>query len=206
MQKPILINEFKWFSHTHRSQVHAIKHTTMQHLQTSTGSIMGCTEEINGFKRDTPLGCHLCHKSICEISAPLDLPWSTVSAVIVKWKCLRVTTAQLWSSRPGELTELSAEEKKLHILLHHSLQTSTLALEATSARDVWHQLITSVSELTDFHTNSKKCLPIGMEAIICSWFWKGIPSKPNVQAYFTPICKANISVLDYISSKNITDK
>ena len=40
-----------------------------------------------------------------QISALLEMPWSTVSAVIVKWKRLGATTAQPRSGRPHKLTE-----------------------------------------------------------------------------------------------------
>lgn len=52
------------------------------------------TEELSDFKHFTDIGCYHCHKSVHEISALLDLPYSTVSAVIVKWKCLGAMTAQ----------------------------------------------------------------------------------------------------------------
>ena len=53
----------------------------------------------------TVIGCHLYNESVCQISAPLELPRSTVSVVIVKWKCLWVTTAHPRSGRPHKLTE-----------------------------------------------------------------------------------------------------
>ena len=46
------------------------------------------------------MGCHLSRKTVCQISALLELPWSTVSAVIVKGKCLGSTKSQ-----PRKLTE-----------------------------------------------------------------------------------------------------
>jgi hypothetical protein len=54
---------------------------------------MAHNEELSNFQRDTVIGCHL-SKSVRQISALLELPWSTVSAVIVKWKRLGATTAQ----------------------------------------------------------------------------------------------------------------
>ena len=45
------------------------------------------------------IGCHLSNKSVNQISALLELPWSTVSAAIVKWKHLWATKAQPWSGR-----------------------------------------------------------------------------------------------------------
>ena len=56
---------------------------------------MGRTEELSDFQRGTIIGCHLSIKSVSQISALLELPRSIVSAVIVKWKRLGATTAQL---------------------------------------------------------------------------------------------------------------
>ncbi|CAI9581729.1 unnamed protein product [Staurois parvus] len=47
---------------------------------------MGHSQELSGFKRGTVIGCHLCNKSLCEISLALNIPWSTVSGIITKWK------------------------------------------------------------------------------------------------------------------------
>ena len=59
---------------------------------------MDGTEELSDFKRGT--------KSVNEISVLLDLLWSTVSAIIGKWKHLEVTTAQPQSGRLHKLNEL----------------------------------------------------------------------------------------------------
>ena len=106
MRTPLLIRGFGYFSHTHCWQVYKIKHTTMQSPLTNIGRRMGHTEELNDFQRGTVIRCHLSNKSVCQISALLELPQSTVSAVIVKRKCLGVTTttAQLRSGRPHKFT------------------------------------------------------------------------------------------------------
>uniref|UniRef100_A0A673XIB5 ATP-dependent DNA/RNA helicase DHX36 n=1 Tax=Salmo trutta TaxID=8032 RepID=A0A673XIB5_SALTR len=64
------------------------------------------TEELSDSQRGTVIGCHRSNNSVCHISAILELPWSTVSAFIVKWKCLGTSTAQPRSGRPHELVEL----------------------------------------------------------------------------------------------------
>ena len=66
---------------------------------------MGHTEELSAFQCGTIIGCHLSNKSVHQISVLLDLPRSTVSAVIVKWKRRGATTAQPRSGRPHKLTE-----------------------------------------------------------------------------------------------------
>nr|XP_029132013.1 aminoacyl tRNA synthase complex-interacting multifunctional protein 1-like [Labrus bergylta] len=67
--------------------------------------IMGRREELSDFQRGTIVGCHMCKKSVREISALLQLPRSTVSAVILKWKRGGITTALPRSGRPHKLKE-----------------------------------------------------------------------------------------------------
>ncbi|CAI9618622.1 unnamed protein product [Staurois parvus] len=47
----------------------------------------------------------LCNKSIREISLLLNIPWSTVSGIIIKWKQLRTTATQQPSGRSRKMTE-----------------------------------------------------------------------------------------------------
>jgi hypothetical protein len=61
---------------------------------------MAHAEEFNYFQR-TIIGCILSKKSVRQIPALLELPQSHVSAVIVKWKRLGATTAQLLSGTVG---------------------------------------------------------------------------------------------------------
>ncbi|CAI9568690.1 unnamed protein product [Staurois parvus] len=66
-------------------------------MQTSSTNIcerMGRSKELSEFKRGIMIGCHLCNKSICEISLLLNIPWSTVSGIITKWKQLETTATQ----------------------------------------------------------------------------------------------------------------
>ncbi|CAI9588692.1 unnamed protein product [Staurois parvus] len=49
---------------------------------------MGRSQELSEFKRGIMIGCHLCNKSICEISLLLNIPQSTVSGIITMWKQL----------------------------------------------------------------------------------------------------------------------
>ncbi|CAI9614485.1 unnamed protein product [Staurois parvus] len=66
-------------------------------MQTASKNIcerMGCSQGLSEFKRGTMIGCHLCNKSICEISLLLNIPSSTVSGNITKWKQLGTTATQ----------------------------------------------------------------------------------------------------------------
>ncbi|CAI9599319.1 unnamed protein product, partial [Staurois parvus] len=45
----------------------------------------GLSEELSVLKCGTVIGCHLCNKSIHEISFLLNIPQSTVSGIITTW-------------------------------------------------------------------------------------------------------------------------
>ncbi|CAI9570398.1 unnamed protein product [Staurois parvus] len=47
---------------------------------------MGRSQELSEFKRGPVISCHLCNKSIRDISLLLNIPRSTVSGIITKWK------------------------------------------------------------------------------------------------------------------------
>ncbi|CAI9579957.1 unnamed protein product, partial [Staurois parvus] len=51
-------------------------------------------QELSEFKRVTVIGCHLCNKSIRDISSLLNIPQSTVSGIITKCKQLGTTATQ----------------------------------------------------------------------------------------------------------------
>ncbi|CAI9566629.1 unnamed protein product [Staurois parvus] len=65
----------------------------MQTASTNICKRMGHSLELSEFKCGTVIGCHLCNKSIREISLLLNIPRSTASGIITKWKQLG-TTAQ----------------------------------------------------------------------------------------------------------------
>jgi transposase len=75
------------------------------------------------------IGCHLSNKSFCQISALLELSWSTVSAVIVKWKCLGATKAQPRSDKPHKLTERDRRVLKREAHKHHLYSLAKLTIE-----------------------------------------------------------------------------
>ncbi|CAI9599075.1 unnamed protein product [Staurois parvus] len=55
---------------------------------------MGRPQELSEFKCVIVIGCHLCNKSIHEISLLLNIPKLTVSGIITKWKQLGTTATQ----------------------------------------------------------------------------------------------------------------
>ncbi|CAI9547737.1 unnamed protein product [Staurois parvus] len=52
------------------------------------------SQQLSEFKCSTVIGCHQCNKSIHEISLLLNIPRSTVSGIITKWKQLGTTATQ----------------------------------------------------------------------------------------------------------------
>ena len=74
----------------------------MQTVSTNICERMGRSQELSEFQRGTVIGWHLCNKSSREISSLLNIPQSTVSCIIRKWKCLGTTATQPWSGRTGK--------------------------------------------------------------------------------------------------------
>ena len=99
---------------------------------------MACTEELSDFQCGTVIGCHLSNKSVCKISALLELPQSTVSAVIVKWKHLVARTAQPRSGRPHKLTERDRRVLKRIVCKNRlpSVATLTIKFQTASGKNV----------------------------------------------------------------------
>ncbi|CAI9551139.1 unnamed protein product [Staurois parvus] len=71
----------------------------MQTASTNICERMGRSQELSDFKCGTVIGCHLCNKSICELSLLLNIPRSTVSGIVTKWKQLGTTATQPPSER-----------------------------------------------------------------------------------------------------------
>ncbi|CAI9554842.1 unnamed protein product [Staurois parvus] len=66
----------------------------MQTASTNICEIMDFSQELSVFKHGTMIGCHLCNKSIHEISLLPNTPHSTVSGIITKWKQLGTAVTQ----------------------------------------------------------------------------------------------------------------
>ncbi|CAI9563790.1 unnamed protein product [Staurois parvus] len=76
----------------------------MQTASTNIGERMDRSQELSDSKRPV-IGGHLCNKSIRDISWLLNIPRSTVSGIITKWKQLGTTATQPPSGRPRHMTE-----------------------------------------------------------------------------------------------------
>ncbi|GFY31080.1 regulator of chromosome condensation 2 [Trichonephila clavipes] len=70
------------------------------------------SKSLSEFDRCSIRGCHLCGKSVREIADILQKPKSTVSDVIVKWKCRGSETAEKRTGMPKILGERSRETLK----------------------------------------------------------------------------------------------
>ncbi|CAI9561693.1 unnamed protein product, partial [Staurois parvus] len=79
--------------------------TGMQTASTNICERMGRSQELSDSKRGTVIGCHLCNKSIRDISWLLNIPRPTVSGIVTKWKQLGTTATQPPSGRPRKMTE-----------------------------------------------------------------------------------------------------
>ncbi|CAI9554596.1 unnamed protein product [Staurois parvus] len=77
----------------------------MQTASTNICERMGRSQELSKFKRGTLIVCHLCNKSTRETSLLRNIPRSTFSGIIAKWKQLGTTTTQPQSGRPCKITE-----------------------------------------------------------------------------------------------------
>ncbi|CAI9558463.1 unnamed protein product, partial [Staurois parvus] len=76
----------------------------MQTASTNIGERMGRSQELSDSKCGPVIGGHLGNKSIRDISWLLNIPLSTVSGIITKWKQLGTTATQPPSGRPRHMT------------------------------------------------------------------------------------------------------
>ncbi|CAI9533148.1 unnamed protein product, partial [Staurois parvus] len=105
----------------------------MQTASTNICERMGRSQQLSEYKRGTVIGCHLCNKSICEISLLLNIPQSTVSGIKTKWKQLGTTATQPPSERGQCMLkctvcrsrQLSAESIAKYLQTSWGLQIST---------------------------------------------------------------------------------
>ncbi|CAI9568057.1 unnamed protein product [Staurois parvus] len=95
----------------------------MQTASTNICERMGRSQELSEFKRGTAIGGHLCNKSIRDISWLLNIPRSTVSGIITKWKQLGTTATQPRRGRPHKMTK-RAGQRMLKRTVHRSRQLS----------------------------------------------------------------------------------
>ncbi|CAI9607363.1 unnamed protein product, partial [Staurois parvus] len=75
----------------------------------------------------TNIGERLCNKSIRDISWLLNIPRSTVSGIITKWKQLGTTATQPPSGRPRHMTERGQRMLKRTVRRSRQLSAESIA-------------------------------------------------------------------------------
>ncbi|CAI9618021.1 unnamed protein product, partial [Staurois parvus] len=99
----------------------------MQTASTNIGERMGRSQELSDSKRGPVIGGHLGNKSIRDISWLLNIPRSTVSGIITKWKQLGTTATQLPSGRPRHMTGRGQRMLKLTVRRSRQLSAESIA-------------------------------------------------------------------------------
>ncbi len=110
-----------------------MKHLGMQTASTNICERMGRSQELSEFQRGTVMGCHLCNKSSCEISSLLNIPQSTVSGIITKWKRLGMTATQPRSGRPRKMTERGQRMLRRIVRRSRQLSAESIATDLQSS-------------------------------------------------------------------------
>uniref|UniRef100_A0A673XUI6 Transposase Tc1-like domain-containing protein n=1 Tax=Salmo trutta TaxID=8032 RepID=A0A673XUI6_SALTR len=101
--------------------------------------------------RDASSTVMQCLRSLRHSEGPL--PQSTISAVIVKWKHLGATTAQLRSGRPQKLTERDRQVLKRIVRKNHlsSVATQTTEFQTASGSNVSTIIVSRELHKMGFH-------------------------------------------------------
>ncbi|CAI9567075.1 unnamed protein product, partial [Staurois parvus] len=109
------------------TQVYTVKALGMQTASTNIGERMGRSQELSDSKRGPVIGGHLGNKSIRDISWLLNIPRSTVSGIITKWKQLGTTATQPPSGRPRHMTGRGQCMLKRTVRRSHQLSAESIA-------------------------------------------------------------------------------
>ncbi|CAI9569954.1 unnamed protein product [Staurois parvus] len=88
---------------------------------------MGRSQELSDSKRGPVIGGHLGNKSIRDISWLLNIPRSTVSGIVTKWKQLGTTATQPPSGRPRHMTGRGQRKLKRTVRRSHQLSAESIA-------------------------------------------------------------------------------
>ncbi|CAI9578362.1 unnamed protein product [Staurois parvus] len=137
------------------------KHLGMQTASTNICERMGRSQELSEFKRGTMIGCHLCNKSIHEISLLLNIPQSTASGIITKWKYLGTTATQPRSGRPHKMTEQGQRMLKCTVRRSRHLSAESIAKDLQTSCGLQISTTTVRRELhgMGFHGQAVACKP-----------------------------------------------
>ncbi|CAI9558744.1 unnamed protein product [Staurois parvus] len=135
--------------------------TGMQTASTNICERMGRSQELSDAKRGPVIGCHLCNKSIRDISWLLNIPRSTVSGIITKWKQLRTTATQPPSGGPRKMTERGQRMMKRTVRRSRQLSAESIAKELQTSCGLQISTTTVCRELhgTGFHGRAAASKP-----------------------------------------------
>ncbi|CAI9561663.1 unnamed protein product [Staurois parvus] len=131
----------------------------MQTASTNIRERMGHSQELSEFKHDTVIGCHLCNKSIRDISLLLNIPHSTVSGIITKWKQLGTTAIQPQSGRPRKMREWGQCMLECTVRICHQLSAESVAQQCVESFMEW------VSMAEQLHLSLTS--PSAMQSVTC---------------------------------------
>ena len=109
---------------------------------------------LSDFQRGTVIGCLLSNKSVRQNSALLERYRSTLSAVILKWKCLGATTAQPRGGRPHKLTERRVLKRVAPKNQLSSAATLTTKFQTASVKTVSTRTVRSEFHEMCFHVRA----------------------------------------------------
>ncbi|CAI9586487.1 unnamed protein product [Staurois parvus] len=108
----------------------------------------------------------LCKKSIREISLLLNIPWSTVSGNITKWKQLGTTATQPQSGRPRKMTEWGQRMLKCTVCTSRQLSAESIVKDLQTSCGLQISTTTVHRELhvMGFHGRTS---PSAMQSVGC---------------------------------------
>ncbi|CAI9568696.1 unnamed protein product, partial [Staurois parvus] len=130
-----------------RPQLYKIKYLGMQPASTNICERMCHFQELSEFKHGTVIGCPLCNKTIHEISLLLNIPRSTVSGIIAKWKQLGTTATQPQSGRSRKMKERGQRMLKHTVCKSHRMSAESIAKDLQTSCSL--QISTTVHR--EFH-------------------------------------------------------
>ncbi|CAI9580819.1 unnamed protein product [Staurois parvus] len=99
----------------------------MQTASTNICERMGRSQELSDSKRGPVIGCHLCKNPSVTLTWLLNIPRSTVSGIITKWKQLGTAATQPPSGRPRHMTEQGQRMLKRTVRRSRQLSAESIA-------------------------------------------------------------------------------
>ncbi|CAI9596434.1 unnamed protein product [Staurois parvus] len=111
----------------------------------------------------------MCNKSIHDISLLLNIPWSTVSGIIPKWKPSGATATQPPSGRPRKMTERGQRMLKRTVRRSRHLSSESIAKDLQTSCGLQISTKTERKELhgIGFH-DQVAASQSAMQSVVCS--------------------------------------